>query len=142
MVVICWFLFGQAEELYESLPRLDFWGTSSYVPHLEVNGPRCSDVDKVKAIGSTSSVLASRFLIVQVEFCVFQDVVREARRHRESRTMSRAGFRLEADSAIEVTGQPDSHIGGRSRGNLEIEGTSMGGHRAALSKCQLGRLTS
>jgi len=99
-----------------------------------VNGPRCSDVDEVKAIGSTGSVLAPRLLVLQVEFCVFQDVVRETRGHGESRTVPRPGFRLEVDSAIEVTRQPDSHVGGRGRGNLQVEGTSVGGHRAALSR--------
>jgi len=129
-VTIRWFLFGQAEELHERLPRLDFRGRSLYVPHLEVNTPRCGDVDEVKAISSNGPVLASGLLTVQVEVCVFQDVVREARGHGEPRTMSRTRLRLEADNTIKVAGQPDSDVGGRSGGDLEVEGTSMGGHRA------------
>ena len=133
-MTICWFLFGQAEESYKSLPRPDFGSRSPDVPHLEVNSPRCSDVNEVRAIGSIGSVLGSGRLVVEVDFCVFRNVVREARGHRESRTISRARPRPEVDSAVEVTRQPDSHVGGRSRGNLKVEGTSMGGHWAALSR--------
>ena len=103
IVTICRLLFGQAEELRESLLRLDFGGGGPYVPHLEMNGSGCSDIDEVKAIGSTSAALGPVFLTVQVEFCVFQDVVREARGHGEFRTVPRTGSRLEVDSAIKVT---------------------------------------
>lgn len=112
--MVRWSLFGQAEELYERLLRLDFGSTSPYVPHLQVNGPRCGDVDEIKAAGSIGSVVTPGLLTVEVEFCVFQDVVREARGHGESRTVPRTSFRLQVDSAIEVTWQPDSHIGGGS----------------------------
>jgi len=132
IMAICRFLFGQAEEFHEGFPRLDFWSRSPYVPHLEMNRPRCSDVDEVEAIGSTSSVSTSGPLAVQVELCVFHDVVREARGHGESRTASRTRPRLEVDGAIEVTRQPDGDIRGRSRGDLKVEGRSMGCHGTAL----------
>lgn len=73
--MVCWLLFGQAEELYKSLPRFDFGGGSPHIPHFEVNVPRCCDVDEIKATGRINPALVSRLLAVQVEFCVFEDVV-------------------------------------------------------------------
>ena len=99
-----------------------------------MNSPRCSDIDEVKTISRTGSVPTSGPLAVQVEPCVFHDVVREAGGQGESRTVSRTRPRLEVDSAIEVTRQPDSDVGGGTRGDLKIEGRSMGGHRTALSR--------
>lgn len=95
-----------------------------------MNSPRCGDVDKIESIHGVGSALASGPFAIQVELCVFENVIGESRGDAESRSTPGTRFRLEGDGAIEVTGQPDGHVGGR--GDLEAEGASMGGHGAAL----------
>lgn len=73
--MIRWLLFGQSEELHERLLRFDFGSGSPHIPHFKVDVSGCRYVNEIKASGKPVPALVPGLLTVQVEVCVFEDVV-------------------------------------------------------------------